>query len=83
MRSATSRAYGRKVIDIGSFVLGAVLGTLIAAFSAIGAHRRGFDSVRRGAWRRELVSRKRAVKAARAARVAPTAALQPGLRKAS
>jgi hypothetical protein len=71
------------VIDIAPFVLGVVLGTLITAFSAVGSHGRGYDSVRRGAWRRELVERKRAVKAATAARVAVDPALQPGLRKAS
>jgi hypothetical protein len=60
--------YSRDVIDIASFVLGVALGTLITAFCAIGSHSRGFDSVRRGAWRRELVARERAVKAATAAR---------------
>ncbi len=71
------------MIDIAPFVLGVVLGTLITAFSAVGSHSRGFDSVRRGVWRRELVARKRAVKAATAARVAVDPALQPALRKAS
>ena len=71
------------MIDIASFVLGVTLGTLITAFSAIGSHGRGFDSVRRGAWRRELVARKRAVKAATAARVAAVPTLQRRLRPAS
>lgn len=68
MRRIHLHNYIREVIDIAPFVLGAVLGTLITAFSAIGSHGRGFTSLRRGAWRRELVARKRAVKAATAAR---------------
>lgn len=83
MRHLHRGNYSRDVIDIASFVLGVVLGTLVTAFSAIGSHGRGFDSVRRGAWRRELVARKRAVKAATAARAAAIPALQPSLRKAS
>ena len=83
MRRLDRDDYSREVIDIAPFVLGVVLGTLITAFSAVGAHSRGFDSARRGAWRRELVERKRAVKATTAARIAANPARQPGLRKAS
>lgn len=82
MRRIHHGNYSRAVIDIVSLVLGVAIGTLIAAFAAIGSYGRGFDSVRRGAWRRELVARKRAVKAATAARVAAAPTHQPGLRQA-
>ena len=83
MRGIHRGKYSRKVIDFAPFVLGVMLGTLITAFSAIGSHGRGYDSARRGAWRIELVARKRAAKAARASGVASSPATQPGLRKVS
>lgn len=44
-----------------SFVLGVALGTIVTGFCAIGSYNRGFDSVRRRAWARELAARQRAV----------------------
>jgi hypothetical protein len=48
------------VLDL-SFVAGLALGTIVTGFLAIGSFNRGFDSVRRTSWSRELAARKRAV----------------------
>jgi hypothetical protein len=48
------------VLDL-SFVIGLALGVIVTGFCAIGSFDRGFDSVRRTAWSRELDARKRAV----------------------
>jgi hypothetical protein len=48
------------VLDL-SFVIGLALGVIVTGFCAIGSFDRGFDSVRRTSWSRELDARKRAV----------------------
>jgi len=58
------RHYGRHVPELW-FFLGLVIGIVIAGFSAIGSFERGADSVRKAAWRAELVKR-RALSAHRA-----------------
>jgi hypothetical protein len=62
------------VIEL-AFVLGVALGTIVTGFCAIGSFDRGYDSVRRRSWSRELAARKMAVRvltqhAARAAKAA-------------
>jgi hypothetical protein len=47
------------------FLLGLVIGVVIAGFSAIGSFERGADSVRKAPWRAELLKR-RALSAHRA-----------------
>jgi hypothetical protein len=54
------------VLDL-SFVVGLALGTIVTGFCAIGSFNRGFDSVRRTSWSRELDARKRAVVTSRVA----------------
>jgi hypothetical protein len=82
MRRGHRGTYSRGVIDL-SFVLGVVLGVIVTGFSAVGSYNRGFDSVRRGSWTRELTARKRAVKAPVAARAVAGPAVKAGLRRAS
>ena len=75
--------YSRDVIDL-SFLLGIALGTIVTGFCAIGSYNRGFDSVRRESWTRELAARKRAVvKAAVASRASAAPTVEGVLRKAS
>lgn len=74
--------YSLGVIDL-SFVLGVALGIIVTGFCAVGSYNRGFDSVRRGSWTRELTARRRAVKAAVAAQAVAGPAIEAGLRKAS
>ena len=50
-----------------SFLVGLALGVIVTGFCAIGSFNRGFDSVRRTSWSRELDARKRAVVTSRAA----------------
>jgi hypothetical protein len=45
------------VIEL-AFVVGVALGTIVTGFCAIGSYDRGYDSVRRKAWSRELTARK-------------------------
>jgi hypothetical protein len=47
------------VLDL-SFLVGLALGMIVTGFCAIGSFNRGFDSVRRTAWSRELHARRRA-----------------------
>jgi hypothetical protein len=82
MRRDRHGNYCRSVFDL-SFVLGVALGIIVTGFSAVGSYNRGFDSVRRGSWSRELTARKRAVKAAVAARGVAGPALETSPRKAS
>jgi hypothetical protein len=82
MRRDHRGTYSRSVFDL-SFVLGVVLGIIVTGFCAVGSYNRGFDSVRRGSWSRELTARRRAVKATVAARGAAGPALEASLRKAS
>ena len=51
-----------RVIEL-AFVLGVALGTIVTGFCAIGSFDRGYDSVRRKTWSRELAARKQAVRA--------------------
>lgn len=64
-------AYCQRVLDI-SFVAGLALGTIVTGFLAIGSFNRGFDSVRRTEWSRELAARKQAVVTSRVAARAVT-----------
>lgn len=76
--------YSRGVIDLSfAFVLGVVLGIIVTGFCAVGSYNRGFDSVRRGSWTRELTARRRAVKAAVAARAVVGPAMEAVLRRVS
>jgi hypothetical protein len=59
------------VLDL-SFVAGLALGTIVTGFLAIGSFNRGFDSVRRTSWSRELAARRRAVVTSRVAARAVT-----------
>jgi hypothetical protein len=59
------------VLDL-SFVAGLALGTIVTGFLAIGSFNRGFDSVRRTEWSRELAARKRAALISRTAPQAVT-----------
>jgi hypothetical protein len=71
------------VLDL-SFLLGLALGVIVTGFCAIGSFSRGFDSVRRTAWSRELDARKRAVVTSRvAARALPHGDPEGALSKAS
>jgi hypothetical protein len=54
------------VLDL-SFLVGLALGVIVTGFCAIGSFNRGFDSVRRTSWSRELYARQRAVVTSRAA----------------
>ena len=75
--------YSRDVIDL-SLLLGVALGMIVTGFCAIGSYNRGFDSVRRQAWTRELAARKRAaVKAAVAAGAPAGPTVEGVLRKSS
>lgn len=71
MKTWSFAAYSQRVLDL-SFVAGLALGTIVTGFLAIGSFNRGFDSVRRTSWSRELVARKRVAIISRTAPHAPT-----------
>lgn len=71
------------MLDI-SFVVGLALGTIVTGFCAIGSFNRGFDSVRRTSWTRELAARKRALVTSQvAARALTQLSAEGALSKAS
>jgi hypothetical protein len=71
------------VFDL-SFLVGLALGVIVTGFCAIGSFNRGFDSVRRTSWSRELDARKRAVVTSRvAARALPHGNPEGALSEAS